>query len=412
MLLKVEDPHPRNLLMRKYPMNKTFYLNSAFENKGISKKTRGLKIAGYANTIVKDRAGDVVTAEAWAKGVNNFLRNPVMLYQHKHDCPIGRFDQVKVDKKGIYVEGTVSDAAEKNHGVQTLIRDGALKSFSVGFRVKDGKYNREDDSMMITDVELLEISVVSVPCNQDSLFSIRKSFDSADEFNEFKKSLKEADENEIKMMRKIKAGITDVSEGHYHTVEMDDAGNGVTTYASHMANHAHKIIGGVVLEAEGHTHDITMMGVPIHNMEEGEVVNERPMSPTEEEAMSNSKSEEAVEETAEMEVEVKTETEEVIETKDDDEAVEEKAETDDVEVKAEAEEAIEDEMEKDDEEEVFIARDPNESIPFVNLLSTDASKLQNGDLVNFHNKMYKVATIATEQSPIFKFLQIDADGND
>jgi len=77
-------------------MNKTFYLNSAFETKGVSKKARGLKIAGYANTIVKDRAGDVVTAEAWAKGVNNFLRNPVMLFQHKHDCPIGRFDQVKV----------------------------------------------------------------------------------------------------------------------------------------------------------------------------------------------------------------------------------------------------------------------------------------------------------------------------
>ena len=34
--------------------------------------------------------------------------------------------------------------------------------------------------MTITDVELLEISVVSVPCNQDSLFSIRKSFDSDD----------------------------------------------------------------------------------------------------------------------------------------------------------------------------------------------------------------------------------------
>ena len=113
-----------------------------------------------------------------------------------------------------------------------------------------------------------------------------------------------------------------------------------------------------------------------------------------------------------MEVEVKTETEEVIETKEDDEAVEEKAETDDVEVKAEAEEAIEDEMEKDDEEEVFEARDPNESIPFVNLLSTDASELQNGDLVNFQQKMYKVAKVATQQSPIFKFLEIDADGND
>ena len=413
-------------------MNKTFYLNSAFETKGVSKKARGLKIAGYANTIVKDRAGDVVTAEAWAKGVNNFLRNPVMLFQHKHDCPIGRFDQVKVDKKGIFVEGTVSDAAEKNHGVQTLIKDGALKSFSVGFRVKDGKYNREDDSMLITDVELLEISVVSVPCNQDSLFSIRKSFDSDDELNEFKKSLKTASDEEVKMMRKIKAGITDMSEGHYHSVEMDENGNGVTTYASHMKNHAHKIVAGVVLEAEGHTHDITMAGIPVHNVEEGEVINERPMSPTEEEAMSNSKSEEIVEEKTSLEeaiidgghtseeksdtTELEVTAEEEVEVTEEKtvEDTEAKAEAEEIEVKANAEEAIEDEMEKDDsEEEELVARDPNESIPFVNLLSADAANsLQNGDLVNYNEKMYKVAKIATAQSPIYKFLEVDAEGND
>ena len=163
-------------------MNKTLYLNSSFETKALKKGSNTLKIAGYANTTAKDRSGDVVTAEAWAKGVDNYRRNPVLLYQHKHDCPIGRVDNIRVDKKGIFVECAVSEAAEKNHGVQTLIKDGALKSFSVGFRVKDGKYNREDDSMMITEVELLEISVVSVPCNQDSLFSIRKSFDSDEEF--------------------------------------------------------------------------------------------------------------------------------------------------------------------------------------------------------------------------------------
>ena len=158
--------------------NKTLYLNSAFETKSYKKGSKSLKIAGYANTTAKDRAGDVVTAQAWAKGVENYRRNPVLLYQHKHDNPIGRVDKITVDKKGIFVEAAVSEAAEKNHGVQTLIKDGALKSFSVGFRVKDGKYNSNDDTMMITDVELLEISVVSVPCNQDSLFSIRKSFDS------------------------------------------------------------------------------------------------------------------------------------------------------------------------------------------------------------------------------------------
>jgi HK97 family phage prohead protease/HK97 family phage major capsid protein len=386
-------------------MNKTFYLNSSFETKALSKKSKSIKIAGYANTTSKDRSNDIVTAEAWAKGVDNYRKNPVLLYQHKHDCPIGRVEQIRVDKKGIHVEAAVSEAAERNHGVQTLIKDGALKSFSVGFRVKDGKYNREDDSMLITDVELLEISVVSVPCNQDSLFSIRKSFDSDSEYEDFKKSLKEADEEEIKMMRKIKAGITDVSMGHYHTVEMDENGNGVTTYASHMSNHAHKIVGGVVLEAEGHSHDITMMGVPIHEMEEGEVVNERPMSPSEEEAMTNSKSEDVVDTKAE---EIEAQVEEA--TTEKDEAAEVETEATDIEVKAETEEVVED-MEKDDEEELIV-RDANESIPFVNMLSDDANSIQHGDLVHYQEKMFRVTKLATGQSPIYKFLEVDAKGND
>ena len=386
--------------------NDTFFLNSAFETKSFKKGSKSLKIAGYANTIVKDRAGDVVTAQAWAKGVENYRRNPVLLYQHKHENPIGRVEKITVDKKGIFVEAAVSEAAEKNHGVQTLIKDGALKSFSVGFRVKDGKYNREDDSMTITDVELLEISVVSVPCNQDSLFSIRKSFDSENDYKEFVKSFEDADENEIKMMRSIKAGITDVQNGHYHTVEVDEYGNGVTTYASHMSNHAHKVLAHKVMEAEGHSHDITMTGVPIHNMESDDSVSERPLSPSEEEAMSNDKND-VVEEakTEEMEVEVKTDT-------DIEEKTEEAAEaTEEVVAKAETEEVTEEVEEKDDEE-VLEARDPNESIPMVNLLSADTDKLQHGDLVNYNEKMFRVTKIATGQSPIYKFLEVDAKGQD
>ena len=387
--------------------DKTLYLNSSFETKAVKKGSKSLKIAGYANTITKDRAGDVVTAEAWAKGVENYRRNPVLLYQHKHDAPIGRVDKITVDKKGIFVEAAVSEAAERNQGIQTLIKDGALKSFSVGFKVKDGKYNREDDTMMITDVELMEISVVSVPCNQDSLFSIRKSFESDTDYEEFKKSFEDASEDEVKMMRSIKAGITNVNEGHYHTVEMDNNGTGVTTYASHMSNHAHKVVNGIVMEAEGHTHDITMMGVPIHNMETEESVSERPLSPTEEEAMSNDKTEtsEAIEEKAEteMEVEIVEEAEVEVEEKSE-EVVEEKAES--------SEEVMEEVEKEDDHEEEFVARDPNESIPMVNLLSADPESLQHGDLVNFNEKMYRVTKIATAQSPIFKFLEIDAQGKD
>ena len=137
-------------------MNKTFYLNSVLNTKARNKSSNSLKIAGYANTTDKDRAGDVISAEAWAKGVDNYRKNPVLLYQHDHEKPIGKVDQVLVDKKGIFVEASVSNAAEKLHGVQTLINDGALKSFSVGFRVKDADYDRDNDTFNITDVELME----------------------------------------------------------------------------------------------------------------------------------------------------------------------------------------------------------------------------------------------------------------
>jgi len=69
-------------------------------------------------------------------------------------------------------------------------------------------------------------------------------------------------------------------------------------------------------------------------------------------------------------------------------------------------------IEKDDEEEELEIRDPMASIPFTNLLSEDASKLQHGDLVNYQEKMFRVTNVATEQSPIFKFLEVDADSED
>jgi HK97 family phage prohead protease/HK97 family phage major capsid protein len=362
--------------------NKTFYLNTSFEAKTYNKNSKALKIAGYANTISKDRTGDVVTAEAWAKGVENYRKNPVMLYQHKHDSPIGRVDKIVVDKKGIYVEGSVSEAAERNYGIHTLIKDGALKSFSVGFRVKDAKYNRTDDSMLITDVELLEISVVSVPANQESLFSIRKSFDSEDTYKEFLKSFNEvSNEDKEKMLDKIQAGITDMSNDHYHTIEVDGSGNGVTTYASHMQDHAHKILNGIVQEAAGHTHEITTLAVPIHLTDEGSTVSERPLSPTEEQAMAETKDIETV---ITKEVEEKTE---VLEQTDVISSV-------------------------DTEEEFIEVKDPNEAIPFINLLSVDTNTLNHGDLVNYNQKMYKIVQIPTAQNPIFKFLEVDSNGQD
>ena len=144
-------------------------------------------IRGMASTNHSDRAGDVIAAEAWGKGgLENFKNNPVILFNHDYDKPIGRATGVKVTDNGLELEAKISKSAPA--AVCELVKDGVLGAFSVGFKVKDADYIEETDGLMIKDAELFEVSVVSVPCNQAATFSLAKSFDSEAEYNEFKKT--------------------------------------------------------------------------------------------------------------------------------------------------------------------------------------------------------------------------------
>ena len=93
---------------------------------------------------------------------------------------------LKSGPDGLELECKISKSAPAN--VAELVKDGVLGAFSVGFRVKDADYIKETDGLMIKDAELFEVSVVSVPCNQSATFSLAKSFDSSEEYEEFKKT--------------------------------------------------------------------------------------------------------------------------------------------------------------------------------------------------------------------------------
>lgn len=138
-----------------------------------------LIIRGFANTVTKDRAGDVIPASAWttSNALKNYMKNPIMLFGHDHSRPIGKVISLEPTEMGLIVEAEVSTADEQ---IYQLIKDGVLKTFSIGFRIKDADYDAESNTFYITDLELLEISVVSVPCNQDSTFSVSKGMNGAD----------------------------------------------------------------------------------------------------------------------------------------------------------------------------------------------------------------------------------------
>ena len=163
---------------------KIFHWTNTFKSLG-EDDDGGLDIKGSASTSAIDRAGDIIEHDAWTKGgLENFKNNPIILFNHNYDRPIGRAKELSVDENGLNLTARISKSATD---IKDLIKDGVLGAFSVGFKVKDAEYMTETDGYKIKDAELFEVSVVSVPCNQTAVFSVAKSFDNMEEYNKFKK---------------------------------------------------------------------------------------------------------------------------------------------------------------------------------------------------------------------------------
>lgn len=175
--------------------NKVLYISSQFEMKAAPKEgdspLESVFIEGYASTNDVDRSGDVISASVWEKGIENYLKNPIILAYHDHDDPAGRMVEHKADAKGLWIKARISSAAE----IYNLVKDNVLTAFSVGFRILDAEYNAAAEIFVIKEVELIEISVVSVPCNQNTLFSLAKAFDNAEEYNNFRKQFAPSSES-------------------------------------------------------------------------------------------------------------------------------------------------------------------------------------------------------------------------
>lgn len=131
--------------------------------KGIAVKSE----TGYrvlASTDAVDRQGDIVEQSGWE--LKNFLLNPVILWAHKYDeLPVGKATGVTVTKSGLELDFEFASAEgnPKAQQVANLFENGFLNAVSVGFIPKERNGNT------ITKAELLEVSIVPVPANQEAL---------------------------------------------------------------------------------------------------------------------------------------------------------------------------------------------------------------------------------------------------
>ena len=218
-------------------MEKIFHWTNTFKTLG-EDEDGGVNIRGLASTNSIDRVGDVIKHDAWTKsgGLDNFKNNPIILFNHNYDKPIGKATAMDVTEQGLELGARISKSAGE---IKDLIKDGVLGAFSVGFRVKDADYNEETDGFEIKDAELFEVSVVSVPANQAATFSLAKSFDSMEEYQEFKNLFnynKEA--NQVNKLETPQATDKTVSQEKPMSTDNDtpNANVDLKAYAEEVAN--------------------------------------------------------------------------------------------------------------------------------------------------------------------------------
>lgn len=130
--------------------------------------TGDLWIEGYANTVSKDRVGDVVLPEAFEKTLPLYMTNPVMLENHDWDKPAGFIGDARTDEKGLWIRARVTDARED---LKTMCREGTLRTFSIGYNEVTADYDDATKTKIIKELELLEISIVTVPANAEAIFA-------------------------------------------------------------------------------------------------------------------------------------------------------------------------------------------------------------------------------------------------
>ena len=124
-----------------------------------------------------DRYGDVIVAKGWQ--LEQFRRNPVLLWAHDATAPIGTVPEVEIKGKRLLATVRFTDEGINPQAdlVAKLVQAKELRAVSVGFTVgsaDDVELIRDERNDNVTGyrymkTELLELSVVAIPANPNAL---------------------------------------------------------------------------------------------------------------------------------------------------------------------------------------------------------------------------------------------------
>lgn len=125
-----------------------------------------VRIAGYASVFgVRDRGGDVVLPGAYAASLARMAaagERVRMLWQHDQGAPIGVWDAVGEDARGLKVGGRILLDVARGREAAALVRAGALDGLSIGYRTRRSEALPGGGRRLI-ELDLWEVSLVTFP---------------------------------------------------------------------------------------------------------------------------------------------------------------------------------------------------------------------------------------------------------
>lgn len=148
---------------------------SILQVKGLSDEKR--EITGIATTPEPDRVGDIVEP----LGVK--FKNPLpLLWQHRHDSPVGTVKFDKPTKNGITFTAKIAQIAEdgplKNlvDMAWQAVKAELVRGVSIGFRPIEYSW-MDDGGIRFIETEIYELSLVTVPANASATIQTIKALD-------------------------------------------------------------------------------------------------------------------------------------------------------------------------------------------------------------------------------------------
>jgi HK97 family phage prohead protease len=119
-------------------------------------------IEGYGATFNGiDSHGDTIAPGAFTETLRRGM--PLMLWQHRHDMPIGRWTEAREDLRGLFLRGQVNLSTAAGRDAFSHLRAHDINGLSIGYRIPPGGAERRGGVHLVKAVDLGEVSIVSLP---------------------------------------------------------------------------------------------------------------------------------------------------------------------------------------------------------------------------------------------------------